>query len=902
MKRVLVSLLFCLSTASYTQVGINTTTPNAQLEIKSSNEALPANTDGLLIPKAATFPASNPTAAQQGMMVYLTTTSGTNSPGFYYWNNPTLTWVPVGNNNTSDWRITGNTGTNAATNFIGTTDNTDLVFRRFNVVSGRISSSNTFFGRLSGNVSTANNNTYIGTEAGRDNITGQQNVFIGRRSGTFGTAGSDNILIGNGAGIFNEANQNNFIGSFSGNATSTGGNNSFFGYSSGIANTTGSQNTFLGANSGITNIIGIGNTIIGTNANVDANNLTNASAIGFNASVGTSNSMVLGSVNGVNSATATVNVGIGTTAPLDRLHVVGNLRMVDGNQAAGRVLTSDVNGTATWQNATANAWGITGNTGTNPATNFMGTTDNVDLVLKTNSTDNLRIKNDGRIEIGNNGVNPVYLNATSLSKKLFIASETTTNNIVFQASNATSDPVSMYFGASRGTIATPTIATANHNISNIFFSGYDGSKFVTASSINSYLDGTPGLNSMPGRLQFNTTPAGSDSSLTRMTIRSNGNVGVGTGGPLERLHVAGRALLTDGFSADNAALLYQNNSDYMFLGPQSGSSANGAAMALFGSTNVSGGNAGGVDFNVPIGQVKMNHTNGNFIFGANSTSSYNANFELNDVGLEIGHNAAARSILFNPNNTERMRLTPAGNLGIGTNNPLQKLHVSGPAGLTAVRIANTSGVGANSNVALDFFRNTAVNTDWRIYNIGANLTIGNSADDLTTVNDLYQFQGVRFMPMDDATLNLGQAANRWNTLFASNGTINTSDAREKKNIQNLNYGLNVLLQLRPVSFEWKKDDGSGTKLGLIAQELQQIVPEVVRDWDWQEDEQGNRTKVASPILGVYYSDLIPVLIKSIQEQQQIIKEQNNELVKLKAQLENQNNLILQRLEALENKK
>ena len=295
----------------------------------------------------------------------------------------------------------------------------------------------------------------------------------------------------------------------------------------------------------------------------------------------------------------------------------------------------------------------------------------------------------------------------------------------------------------------------------------------------------------------------------------------------------------------------------------------------------------------------MNHTNGNFIFGANSTSGYNANFELNDVGLEIGHNAAARAITFNPSSTERMRLTPLGNLGIGTNNPLQKLHVSGPAGLTAVRIANTSGVGANSNVALDFFRNTAVNTDWRIYNIGANLTIGNSADDLTTVNDLYQFQGGRFMPMDDAILSLGQAANRWNTLFASNGTINTSDAREKKNVQNLTYGLNELLQLRPVSFEWKKDDGSGTKLGLIAQELQQVVPEVVRDWDWELDEQGNRKKVASPILGVYYSDLIPVLIKSIQEQQQKIDQQTAELEQLRAQLASQNNRILERLEKLE---
>jgi trimeric autotransporter adhesin len=349
-KTTIFLLLFFATIIVQAQVGINTTIPNAQLDIRSSNQATPTNTDGILIPKVDVFPATNPTAAQQGMLVYLTTTSGTDLPGFYYWNNTTVDWIPIGNNNTNSWTISGNTGTNPTTNFIGTADNVDLVFRRANVLSGRIGTSNTFFGRLSGSVSTANNNTYIGTEAGRDNVTGQQNVFIGRRAGTFGTIGSDNILIGNGAGIFNEANQNCFIGSFSGNGTTTGANNSFYGDASGLANGTGSQNAFFGASSGTTNTIGIGNTLLGTSSNVSANNLNNASAIGFRSFVGANNSMVLGSVNGINGATSSVNVGIGTTTPLDRLHVVGNIRMVDGNQAAGRVLTSNANGTASWTN------------------------------------------------------------------------------------------------------------------------------------------------------------------------------------------------------------------------------------------------------------------------------------------------------------------------------------------------------------------------------------------------------------------------------------------------------------------------------------------------------------------------------------------------------------------------
>lgn len=807
----------------YAQVGINTTNPNAQLDIRSSNQAAPEATDGMLIPKVDTFPAINPTNDQQGMLVYLTTLSGTNTPGFYYWNNPTTAWIPIGSNNNS-------------------------------------------------------------------------------------------------------------------------------------------------------------------------------------------------------------------------------------------------------------AWNLTGNAGINQATNFLGTVDSRDLILRTNNVDNFRIKNDGRIEIGTKGENPTYEGATTNSKKFYLATETSTNNVVFQSSNDSADPVSMYFGASRGDIKTRTINSPNQNISNLFFAGYDGAKFVPASSINARLDGSAAINSMPGMLNFLTTPSGSINSVQRMVIRSNGNVGIGTNSPLERLHVAGRTVFTNGLSVDNAALLYRSNTDYMFLGPQSGSNVSGASIALYGSTNTSGGNAGGVNLNVSENQVRMNYTNGAYHFSSINSTPYTAAFELNDSGLQLGHNSATGSILFNPNNTERMRLTPTGNLGIGSNNPQEKLHVvgkirmvdgsqgagkvltcdangtaiwntlsatnawglggnigttpttnfigtsdnnsvafrtdnterarilatgqvgigttlptrklhitentisttngqlyleqsgtgdalmhigntgarhfnlgldtsagnfkigtsataataattgtlltiqptgevgigtitpqeklhvSGPAGLTAIKISNTSTGGATSNVALDFQRGGNANTDWRIYNIGPNLTLGNSGDELATVNDLYQYQGGRFMPMNDATQSLGQGANRWNTLFASNGTINTSDATEKKNIQNLNYGLSTLMQLRPVSFEWKKDDGSGTKLGLIAQELQQVIPEVVRDWDWEEDEFGNRKKVSSPILGVYYSDLIPVLIKATQEQQVIIEQQKEENLELKQQLEIQNEKltnILKRLERIE---
>src|SRR6185436_13765421 len=85
----------------------------------------------------------------------------------------------------------------------------------------------------------------------------------------------------------------------------------------------GSYNVVLGylANSHLTT--NTGNTLVGAESSTSGN-LTNAGAIGYKAFVGQNDSLVLGSINGVNSATADTKVGIGTTTPGERLHVVGN--------------------------------------------------------------------------------------------------------------------------------------------------------------------------------------------------------------------------------------------------------------------------------------------------------------------------------------------------------------------------------------------------------------------------------------------------------------------------------------------------------------------------------------------------------------------------------------------------
>jgi hypothetical protein len=101
----------------------------------------------------------------------------------------------------------------------------------------------------------------------------------------------------------------------------------------------------------------------------------------------------------------------------------------------------------------------------------------------------------------------------------------------------------------------------------------------------------------------------------------------------------------------------------------------------------------------------------------------------------------------------------------------------------------------------------------------------------------------------------------------------SSDARLKQNVTSLNYGLRQVLRLRPVSWHWKAEPQGTLQLGLVAQEVETVMPELVL-----------READASQPLGLNYMALLPVAVKAIQEQQQQIKQQA-------AQIERQNRKI-----------
>lgn len=128
------TLLLTLATISLNaQVGVGTTTPAGALDINSS-------TNGLILPRVAltalnvAAPVVNPQGGTLvvGTLVWNTATAGSipNNvvPGMYYWEG--ARWISLaGSPGGLDWSLSGNTGTNPATNYVGTTDNVPLILR-----------------------------------------------------------------------------------------------------------------------------------------------------------------------------------------------------------------------------------------------------------------------------------------------------------------------------------------------------------------------------------------------------------------------------------------------------------------------------------------------------------------------------------------------------------------------------------------------------------------------------------------------------------------------------------------------------------------------------------------------------------------------------------------------------
>ena len=323
-------------------------------------------------------------------------------------------------------------------------------------------------------------------------------------------------------------------------------------------------------------------------------------------------------------------------------------------------------------------------------------------------------------------------------------------------------------------------------------------------------------NTSDAHLAFYTAPS-SGGITERMRIDSSGNVGIGvTPSSGVRLDVRSNAAATIGDFRNASATgfgLYvaagDTSSQYAF---RAADYQNNALFSVMGDGNV------GIGTSSPATTLNV------------KSSSYPYVRVTNDgyTGLDIGQADSGESgagliklrdsapLLFYTADLERMRIDSSGNLMVGK---------------TAV---NFTTVGA------ELRSNGQINS-------------GSTADFLnmfSTSASAYRFY----------VTNAG-------TIKATSTTISAiSDQRFKENIRDLDDGLSKVMELRPRKFDWKEGKGADIKddRGFIAQEFEEVFPDLVGEWKDEAPEGEEPYKAVS-------QDLIPTLVKAIQEQQTLIE-------------------------------
>lgn len=133
---------------------------------------------------------------------------------------------------------------------------------------------------------------------------------------------------------------------------------------------------------------------------------------------------------------------------------------------------------------------------------------------------------------------------------------------------------------------------------------------------------------------------------------------------------------------------------------------------------------------------------------------------------------------------------------------------------------------------------------------------------------------------------MGEASGNepWAGYFQGNvfcaGTYQSSDAKLKKNISDLSGSLSKVLKLRAKSYEYDDENNpemnlsKGIRVGLIAQDVEKVLPEIVKDVTAPQFSKNKQEKNVEKrtFKAINYTELIPVLINAIQEQQKQIED------------------------------
>jgi hypothetical protein len=381
--------------------------------------------------------------------------------------------------------------------------------------------------------------------------------------------------------------------------------------------------------------------------------------------------------NSTNGNSVAINPGV-TTASY-------SLTLPVSQGAGSTVLSNDGTGVLSWNtvSAAAGAWSILGNAGTNPVTNFLGTTDNQSLVFKANN------QLSGKIDlISNNtlfGYQAGQGNTTGISNT-YIGYQSGYPNSSGQANTAVGS-ISMVANTGGTGNAAHGYATLRNNTTgsnNAAFGNSAGSTNTTGANntfIGNGADATVSGLSNASAIGNNAKVATSNSLILGGTGASVVNVGMGTntfnGTNPEKLVVDAGVT-----TSVNAIVGKGNINNYLQLNIQNSNAGTNASSDVVATADNGNETTNYIDMGI------NSSTNTSGVMG-NADDAY---LYTTGNNFLVGTGTASKALVFMTGGTtqstnERMRIDGAGNVGVGTNNPGNKFEVnSGTGGVSGLRL------------------------------------------------------------------------------------------------------------------------------------------------------------------------------------------------------------------------